>query len=248
MQQLTVHVSLVEHHDGVHGQQGSLTRAGSLGAAVAAEERSRTVHVGSCGNDCAGRNIGHWQGAVREFATDVTNLEGDAPLVIVAGLEALESFRNPTQNTGLAGFIIERILQIAENLVGTGCLAVDQRAASHGHAEATGNARRGANRCERIREEVDINHGGLTGAGRCVNTFRPYAVLANVVEHFFLPAEGVVPSVERGKELTELFTGNGGRRGSGASHAFPPSCGGHILRWARRTEPAGRRPCGGIGR
>ena len=211
MQQLTVHVCLIEHHDGVHGQQGGLTRAGSLGAAVATEECSRTVHVGGCGDNCAGRNVGDRQVAVREFTTDVANFEGGAPLLVVAGLEALESFSNPTQNIGLVGFISECLPHAVENLLaGAVCLAVDQRAASHGHAEATGNARRGANRCERIREEVDINHGGLTGAGRCVNTFRPYAVLANVVEHFFLPAEGVVPSVECGKEGTELITSDGG--------------------------------------
>ena len=210
MQQLTVHVCLIEHHDGVHGQQGGLTRTGSLGTTVAAEERSRTVHVGGCGNDCAGRNVGHRQVAVREFATDVTSLEGGAPLLIVAGLEALQGFSNPTQNILLGGLIGRCLLHTFENLVGTGCLTVDQRAASHGYAEATGNARRGANRGERIREEVDINHGGLTGAGRCVNTFRPYAVLANVVEYLFLPAEGRVPSIECGKELTELITSNGG--------------------------------------
>ena len=202
---------LVEHHDGVHGQQSGLTRAGGLGATVATEERSRTVHVGGCGDNRAGRNVGHRQGTVREFATDVANFEGGAPLLIVAGLETLESFSNPTQNIGLTGFISERLLHAVENLLaGAVCLAVDQRAASHGHAEATGNARRGTNRCERIREEVDINHGGLTGAGRCVNTFRPYAVLANVVEHFFLPAEGGVIIVECGKEVTKLFTSDGG--------------------------------------
>ena len=37
---------------------------------------------------------------------------------------------------------------------------------------------------------MDINYGGFSGAGRRVNTFRPYAVLANVVEYLFLPAEG----------------------------------------------------------
>ena len=159
MQQLTVHVCFIEHHDGVHGQQGGLTRPGSLGATVTAEERSRTVHVGGCGDDCAGRNVGHWQAAVRQLTTDVANFEGGAPLVIVAGLEALEGFSNPTQNIGLTGSVSERILHTFENLAGAVCLAVDQCTASHGHAEATGNARRGANRGERIREEVDINHG-----------------------------------------------------------------------------------------
>ena len=117
MQQLTVHVCLVEHHDGVHGQQGGLTRAGSLGATVATEERSRTVHVGGCGNDRTGRNVGHRQGTVREFTTDVANFEGRAPLLIVTGLEALESFSNPTQNIGLAGFIsAKRWISTTEDL------------------------------------------------------------------------------------------------------------------------------------
>ncbi len=107
-------------HDGVHSQQRSHAGGGAAVPRKSAREPRAMSGVAAMIAQAEMSVTGKLCSRVRH---GWASLEGFAPVARV--WEALESFSNPTQNIGLAGFISERILQMAENLIGTGCLAVN---------------------------------------------------------------------------------------------------------------------------